>query len=90
MGEWVNSMCSVWAELIEYQLRSSNPDMEAVHSHLESIKENCHLVSNPPGETPEALEEYLFENGEGAGKTGLVVVDGDEIPSSAAEKLQRD
>lgn len=85
MGERANSMCAIWVELIEYQLDSSDPDMEKVRDHLASIKANCGLLSQQPGEVPEHLEEHLFE--EGSTETGTVVVDGQEMPRSAAEKM---
>lgn len=87
MADQVNSICAIYAMLIEHQLRSSDPDMGKVYDNLERIKENCQSVSNQPGETPDHLEDFLFEDGEGAGETGTVVVDGKKMPKSAAEKL---
>lgn len=81
-------MCAVWVELIEYQLQSDDPDMEKVYDHLDSIKANCSLIAFAVGESPEHLEEYQFEKGEGT-ESGTVVVDGQEMPKSAAEKLDR-
>lgn len=81
-------MCAVWVELIEFQLQSGDPDMEKVYDHLDSIKKHCGLLSHPPGETPEHLEEYQFEEGEGT-ESGVVVVDGQKMPRSAAERLDR-
>jgi len=40
------------------------------------------VTANPPGEVPEQLEDHLFE--EGSTETGTVVVDGTEMPASAA------
>ena len=55
----VNSLCSIYAELIEKQLRGEDPDMELVYDLLGQIRENCQAVSHAPGETPEALEPYI-------------------------------
>jgi hypothetical protein len=56
-----NSMCRVYAELIESELRSDDPDMDTVFELLGYIKRYCQTVAFEPGETPEHLEEYLFE-----------------------------
>lgn len=79
-------MCAVWVELVEFQLQSENPDMEKVYDHLGNIKKHCGLLSYPPGESPEHLGEYQFDEGEGT-ESGTVFVDGQEMPKSAAEHL---
>lgn len=56
-----DSMCAVYAELIETQLESDDPDMEKVYEFLGYIKRYCHTVGFEPGETPEHLEDHLFE-----------------------------
>jgi hypothetical protein len=58
-----NSLCAVYAILIENQLRSDDPDMEVVFEQLDNIKRFCHTMSFPPGEAPEHLEEYQYEEG---------------------------
>lgn len=87
-GEPVNSMCATYATLIETQLRSDDPDMETVFELLGYIKRYCQTVSTEPGEVPEQLEEHLIE--EGSTAKGTVVVDGDEMPASAAALLDRE
>lgn len=76
-----NSMCFVYAQLIETELRSDNPDMEQVFELLGYIKRYCQTVATPPGETPPQLEEHLIE--EGSREAGTVVHEGREIPRSA-------
>jgi len=83
----VNSMCAIYAHLIEKQLESDDPDDETVTELLGYIKQYCGTVPFAPGETPDHLEEHQFEPGDGAGENGTVVVDGKEIPASAAADL---
>jgi len=82
-----NSLCAIFALLIEEQLQSGDPDMAVVQEQLDNIKQNCSLMPTAAGETPDHLEDHLFdaldENVE-----GTVTVDGDEIPASAAERLE--
>jgi hypothetical protein len=56
-----NSLCAVYAELIEKELRSGSPDYERVYDMLAQIRENCQAVGFTPGETPEHLEEYQYD-----------------------------
>lgn len=86
--EPVNSMCAIYAHLIETELRSRDPDMETVFELLGYIKRYCQTVAYAPGETPPHLEDHLIE--EGSTATGTVVIDGQEMPASAAELLDRD
>lgn len=81
-----NSLCAVYAELAENQLRSDDPDMSVVFDQLENIKQHCGVIPYAPGETPDHLEAHQFEDGEGGGAEGVVVVDGKPMPASAAEK----
>lgn len=85
MGDQANSLCAVYAMLAENQLRSGDPDMEVVFEQLDNIKQYCQTVSYPPGETPPHLEEHQFE--EGSTAEGVVVVDGERMPASAAERM---
>lgn len=64
MGDSVNSMCAILAILIEEQLRSDDPNMDSVFDNLQKIKENCATVATKPGETPDHLSEYLFDEGD--------------------------
>lgn len=59
--EQVNSMCAVYAMLIEHELQSDDPDMDTVFEILDYIKRYCQTVGFEPGETPEHLEAYLYE-----------------------------
>lgn len=59
---WVNSICSVYAHLIENQVKSGDPDVEKVVELTGYIKQYCTTASFPAGETPEHLEEYLYES----------------------------
>lgn len=86
--EPTNSMCAIYAQLIEDQLRSADPDMDTVFELLGFIKHYCQTVGFEPGETPAHLEEHLIE--EGSTAEGTVVVDGQEMPASAADLLDRD
>jgi hypothetical protein len=83
-----NSLCSIYAELIETELESDNPDYAEVYKLLGYIKRWCQTVSTPPGETPPQLEPHLYESGSEA--EGTVVVDGQPLPKSAAEKMDTD
>lgn len=66
-----NSLCAVYAMLIEEQLRSDDPDMDLVYEQLRNIKQYCSTMSFPPGETPEHLEDYLYEEGDADGRKGV-------------------
>lgn len=83
MDERQNSLCAIYADLIETQLDSDDPDMDVVRENLGYIRKHCTVAPFAPGETPEHLEEYQFE--EGSTATGTVVRDGKPIPRSAAE-----
>jgi len=82
MAEYNQSLCAYYAMLIEGQLDSTDPDMAVVQEQLDNIKKYCTVTANPPGEVPDQLEDHLFE--EGSTETGTVVVDGAEMPASAA------
>lgn len=58
--EWVNSICAVYAHLIENELDSDDPDIETIREHLAVIKKHCIEASFPPGETPDHLEAYQY------------------------------
>jgi hypothetical protein len=85
MAERTNSMCAVYADLIETQLTSEETDMDTVMDLLSYIRQYCHTVGHEPGEVPEHLEEHQFEPGRGEGETGTVMVDGKEMPRSALD-----
>jgi hypothetical protein len=86
MAEYNQSLCAYYAMLIEGQLHSDDTDMAAVQEQLDNIKKHCTVTANPPGEVPEQLEGHLFE--EGSTETGTVVVDGVEMPASAASRAE--
>lgn len=81
--ERVDSMCAIYADLIENELASPNPDDEKVASLLDNIRQYCTTVSFAPGETPEHLEPFTFDEGRGEGEKGTVVYEGKEIPAAA-------
>lgn len=56
----VNSLCAIYAELIEKEIRSDDTDEEQCVELLRQIRKNCSAVSHTPGETPEHLEEHLY------------------------------
>lgn len=56
-----NSMCAMYAELIEKELRSADTDYDLVYDLLGQIRKNCQAVSHQPGEMPDHLEEHVFE-----------------------------
>ncbi|MFB6188040.1 MAG: hypothetical protein ABEI86_14395 [Halobacteriaceae archaeon] len=87
MSKQVDSLCAVYATIIETELQKSEPDMGTINKMLEYIKTYCGTVSFPPGETPEHLEPYTID--EGAEETGVVVVDGKKIPASARTVAKR-
>lgn len=55
------SLCAIFAELAEEQLRSDDPDMEIVYNNLDRIKKHCSQMPTPAGETPDHLEQFQFE-----------------------------
>jgi hypothetical protein len=86
--EPLDSMCAVYAELVECELHQSDPDMDTVFDLLGHIKEHCATVPYAKGEVPEHLEDHLFEEGDVPSEEGVVVVDGTPMPRSAAELLE--
>ena len=86
MGDWVNSLCAIYAELIENELQQANSNKEQIIEWLHWIKENCHTLATPKGEIPEQLRQYLIKKGEGKGVTGVTVVAGKLMPKVAAAK----
>lgn len=71
MGEPVNSMCAIYAMLIEDELKTDEPDMDQVFRLLGYIKRYCQTVGYEPGELPGHLEPHLFEaEASGAGRDG--------------------
>lgn len=85
--ERVDSMCAVYAHLIESELESDDPDDETVSELLGYIKQYCGTVPFSPGETPDHLEEFQFEPGRGEGAEGTVIYEGEEVPASAVDDL---
>lgn len=88
MGEPINSMCAVYAELVDHELKKDDPDMATVQQLLGYIKEYCGTVAYKKGETPAHLEEYLIEKG--STETGTVVVDGKKVPRAALDLADRE
>lgn len=56
-----NSMCAVYATIIKTQIRSDSPDEEKIVEMAEYIERYCQTVGFEPGETPDHLEEHLFD-----------------------------
>lgn len=85
MAESVDSMCAVYAELVDHELSKSDPDMDTVGRLLGYIKAHCGVVPFKKGEVPGHLEDHLFESG--STEEGTVVVDGRPMPRSAHDRL---
>lgn len=83
----LNSMCAVYAHLIEAELESGDPDTERCLELLTYIQRHCITTDAEAGETPEQLEEHTFDSGDVSDAEGTVVVDGKEMPASAASVL---
>ena len=58
--ERTDSMCAVWADLIEQELSESEPDMRKVEEWLGYIRTYCQTVGYAPGDVPDHLEEYTY------------------------------
>lgn len=56
-----NSMCGIYALIIRSEIQSQDPDTEKIVEMTEFIERYCQTVGFEPGETPEHLEEYLFD-----------------------------
>lgn len=56
-----DSMCAVYAEIIRDEVKSDDTDVETVVEMCSFIERYCQTVGFEPGETPEHLEEYLFD-----------------------------
>lgn len=54
-------MCAVYATIIRTQIQSDEPDEEKITEMCDYIERYCQTVGFEPGETPEHLEEYLFD-----------------------------
>lgn len=80
------SLCAIFAEIIEEQLHSTDPDMDAVFEQLANIKQNCSLMPTAAGETPEHLEDFQFETLDDDAE-GTVVVGGQKVPKTAAKRM---
>jgi hypothetical protein len=59
--ERTNSMCGIYAMVIKREILSESPDEETVLEMCEYIEQYCQTVGFEPGETPDHLEEYLFD-----------------------------
>ena len=79
----VNSLCSVYAELLENEISKPDPDRSKIKEYLEYIKTNCHALAAPKGNLPEQLEPYLIKKGECAGQKGTTIYKGKRIPKVA-------
>lgn len=78
-----NSLCSVYAELLEYEIAKSESDKLKIKEYLDFIKTNCHALATPKGEMPEHLKPYLIEKGTCAGTKGTIIYKGKLIPKVA-------
>lgn len=56
-----NSMCGIYATIIKTEVLSDSPDTEKVLQMCELIEKYCQTVGFEPGETPDHLEEHLFD-----------------------------
>ena len=56
-----DSMCAVYATIIRTEIQSDDPDQETVEEMCDFIERYCQTVGFEPGETPEHLEEHLFD-----------------------------
>jgi len=79
----VNSLCSVYAELLEYEIAKSKSDKLKIKEYLDFIKTNCHTIATPKGEMPEQLKPYLIEKDACKGVTGTIIYKGKLIPKVA-------
>lgn len=58
---YVDSMCSIWARLAIDALEQDDPDIDAAITMLEYVEQYGQTVGYEPGETPDHLEEHLFD-----------------------------
>lgn len=56
-----NSMCAIYATIIKTEILSDEPDEQKIVEMAGYIERYCQTVGFEPGETPEHLEEYLFD-----------------------------
>lgn len=59
--ERTDSMCGIYAMVIRTEILSDDPDEETIVEMTEYIEQYCQTVGFAPGETPDHLEEYLFD-----------------------------
>lgn len=59
--ERTDSMCGIYATVIRTEILSDDPDEETIVEMTEYIEKYCQTVGFAPGETPDHLEEYLFD-----------------------------
>lgn len=88
----VNSLCSIYAELLENEISKPDSDKLKIKEYLEYIKTHCHTMAAPKGDLPEQLEPYLIKKGECAGQKGTTIYKGKLIPKVAkciAEKYAK-
>lgn len=60
-GEHTDSMCGIYATVIRTEVLSDDPDEAKIVEMTEYIEQYCQTVGFEPGETPDHLEEYLFD-----------------------------
>lgn len=82
----INSMAWVYAKIIEDEIKKDEPDKDKILEMCDHIKKYCQTVAYPKGETPEHLEEHLFE--EGSEAEGTVMYKEKRIPKAAYEKAK--
>jgi len=59
--DYTNSMCGIYAMVIKREVLSESPNEETVVQMCDYIEKYCQTVGFEPGETPDHLEEYLFD-----------------------------
>lgn len=87
MGERTNSICSVYADLIENEVMRAEPDRDKIVELLNYIRKYCGQVAYPKGETPEHLKKHLIEKG--STEKGVTVYKGKKIPKSAKKLINK-
>jgi len=87
MSEQTNSLCSIYATLIENEMEKKDPDPKKVKKLTGYIKKYCGLVPYPKGESPEHLKKHQIE--EGSKEKGTVLYKGRKIPKSAKKLIEK-
>ena len=61
VDDYTDSMCGVYAMIIKREVLSENTDEQRVVEMAEYVEKYCQTVGFEPGETPDHLEEHLFD-----------------------------